>query len=570
MKPQRRLLRPRNILAILLLSTFIYGGAVWYSFKSDNFHDFFTEYIPGSTQCIHAIEDYQFKQRYPGATTIRKGDRISDLGRKGPHISAIDANRLEVAKEKRENEKREKEEAKKDVQKKPPVKGGSSGLATQVDRRAPSVPMGDLSSSAAAVDAKSISSTQELETSSSKPSVPKETSTSEGLTPKESTITQQPAKDGTTPAEAKPVRLTIELLDISPNDAALEKMANALNDLIKSFNSTSTYDSASAPLYEFLKSSVAELNTQLPEIISSTRSEAESQIQAQAKYFSQLHEDLKAAFLQERNLMANEWMAAFDRERDELQNRYNERLAEELQKQGEVHDQRLQNELLEQSIVLRRRMQREIQAQVETERASRLGKLASLEKALGELTGLHQDSYNIFSREEKAKKIAIAVQALKDVALVRGGEFTAELAALKSVSNNDELVKTVIASIDPEACSKGIMSQAELASRFQSLSNELRKVALLPPDAGVVGHAASWLLSKVMFRQRGYVRGGDVDSTLARVEMLLEGGQLEDATREVNSINGWGHELARDWLREARKRLELIQAIDVRRSLDPI
>ena len=138
-----------------------------------------------------------------------------------------------------------------------------------------------------------------------------------------------------------------------------------------------------------------------------------------------------------------------------------------------------------------------------------------------------------------------------------------ELAALKTLSNNDELVRAVIASIDPEAYSKGIVTQADLASRFQDLSTELRKISLLPPDAGVAGHASSWLFSKIMFRQRGYVKGDDMDSRLARVEALLEGGELEEATREVNSLTGWGRELSRDWLRDARKRLEVLQAIDV-------
>src|SRR6202035_143169 len=72
-KPKRRLLRPRNFFALLLLSTFAYGGAVWYSFQSDNFHDFFTEYVPGASQTINAIQDYEFNQKYPGAAQIRKG-----------------------------------------------------------------------------------------------------------------------------------------------------------------------------------------------------------------------------------------------------------------------------------------------------------------------------------------------------------------------------------------------------------------------------------------------------------------------------------------------------------------
>src|SRR5438105_12765442 len=207
--------------------------------------------------------------------------------------------------------------------------------------------------------------------------------------------------------------------------------------------------------------------------------------------------------IQERNLTANEWMAAFDRERDELQKRYNERLAEELKRQGEVNDTRLENELLEQAISLKRRWMREIQSQVEMERGGRLGKLAALEKALVELTGLHADSAAVFAKSEKTKKMAIAVQALRDAALNRGGGFTNELATLKSLSNGDDLVRAVIGSIDPEAYSKGIISPSELASRFQNLAVELRKISLLPEDAGVAGHAASWLLSQIMFRQRG-------------------------------------------------------------------
>ena len=272
--------------------------------------------------------------------------------------------------------------------------------------------------------------------------------------PKELTTSEQPTTES--PQTAAPVHLKIDLLDISPNDAGLEKVTIALNDLIKSFNSTPAYNGTSAPLYEFLKSSVAELNTRLPELISSIRTEADSQIQSQAQYFAKLHQDLKAAVLKERNAMANEWMTAFDGERDLLQERYNERLSEELKKQGEVNDQRLENELLEQAIALRRRWMRELQSQVETERGGRLGKLANLEKALGELTGLHQDSHNIFSKGEKAKKTAIAVQALKDAALNRGGGFIAELTALKSVSSNDELIRALISSMDPEAYSKGI------------------------------------------------------------------------------------------------------------------
>lgn len=569
------------------MSALGYGGAVWYSFESDNFHDFFTEYVPGSKICVHAVQDYQYSQRYPGYPVNRAG-RTSDLGRKGPHISALQANRPEVIERKKEDEESEKgkgkgkseeeqkgptinlvpktetppqtsEDAKHEVQKEPPAKRDPHGAAPQANTRA----------------AKAEKSESKDHKGESTPPSPPESEKAKPFPPKPKqgappASEQKPTPEApigepesTSSSSDLPAHLQITLLDISPNDPALEKVKAAFNDLISSINSQSTHDAAPGPLYEFLKSSIADLNARLPTLISQTRADAESQVKAQAEYFASLHEELKVALLQERNVIANEWMAAFDRERDLLQERYNERLSEELKKQGQVNDQRLENELLEQAIALRRRWMREIQSQVENERGGRLGKLAALEKSLGELTSLHNDAHTVYSKGERAKKTAVAVQALKDAALNRGGGFVTELSALKSISNNDELVRAVIASIDPEAYSKGIVSQADLASRFQSLSLELRKIALLPPDAGVAGHAASWVLSKLMFRQKGYVKGDDVDSRLARVEALLEGGLLEDATREINSFSGWGRELSRDWLRDARKRLEVVQAIDV-------
>jgi MICOS complex subunit MIC60 len=594
-KPKKSIFRARNIYVVLFLSALGYGGAIWYSFHSDNFHDFFTEYVPGSKLCVHAVQDYQYTQRYPGSP-VNKAGKTSDLARKGPHISALQANRPEVIEKKKEYEKKEKEEAKKkgeqskkgkgkgkseeeqkgptlnlvpktetppqtseaakkEVQKEPPAKRDPQGAAPQADTKL-------------ATDAKP--SPKDLE-GESKPPAPSEPKTTAPISaPVPSAAKQEPPtplleSDSESTASYLPglQHLQIALLDISPNDPVLEKVTTALNDLISTINSQPTYDATSGHLYEFLKSSIADLNAHLPTLLSQTRADAESQLKSQAEYFASLHQELKAAMLQELNVTVNEWMAAFDRERDLLQERYNERLTEELAKQGQVNDQRLENELLEQAIALRRRWLREIQSQVETERGGRLGKLAALEKSLGELTSLHSDSLTVYSKGERAKKTAVAVQALKDAALNRGGGFVTELSALKSISNGDELVRAIIASIDPEAYSKGIVSQADLASRFQSLSVELRKIALLPPDAGVAGHAASWMFSKLMFRQKGYVKGDDVDSRLARVEALLEGGQLEDATREVNSFAGWGRELSRDWLRDARRRLEVVQAIDV-------
>jgi hypothetical protein len=63
--------------------------------------------------------------------------------------------------------------------------------------------------------------------------------------------------------------------------------------------------------------------------------------------------------------------------------------------------------------------------------------------------------------------------------------------------------------------------------------------------------------------ERGLPSGDDVEATLARTEVLLEEGDLESATREMNGLKGWAGVLSRDWVAETRRVLEVRQAVDV-------
>lgn len=141
--------------------------------------------------------------------------------------------------------------------------------------------------------------------------------------------------------------------------------------------------------------------------------------------------------------------------------------------------------------------------------------------------------------------------------------FLRELAALKEVADGDELVRAAIASINPRAYQKGVSTPTQLIDRFRRVSDEVRKASLLPEDAGVAGHAASWILSKVLFRKKGLTLGDDVESILTRTETYLEEGNIDNAAREMNQLSGWARVLAKDWLREARLLLEVQQAVEV-------
>ena len=57
--------------------------------------------------------------------------------------------------------------------------------------------------------------------------------------------------------------------------------------------------------------------------------------------------------------------------------------------------------------------------------------------------------------------------------------------------------------------------------------------------------------------------GDDVGAVLARAEWCLGDIDLDGAAREVNGLKGWPGKLASDWLREARRKLEVQQALEV-------
>lgn len=117
------------------------------------------------------------------------------------------------------------------------------------------------------------------------------------------------------------------------------------------------------------------------------------------------------------------------------------------------------------------------------------------------------------------------------------------------------------------AATTGVKSFAALSSWFSNaVAPRVHSASLTPSpeDATVVSHLASIALSKIMFRPTaGAVEGSDVGAVLARAEWCLGEKDLDGAAREVNGLKGWPGKLAADWLREARRKLEVQQALEV-------
>jgi mitofilin len=142
-----------------------------------------------------------------------------------------------------------------------------------------------------------------------------------------------------------------------------------------------------------------------------------------------------------------------------------------------------------------------------------------------------------------------------------------------TAAREDPVVVVVLDSLEStDVPDVGVEPFADLATWFvNEIAPKVSQVSLVPDqNAGVLSYLASRALSSVRFKRQGLVPGDDVLSVLARAEYYLNEKNLDNATRELNQLNGPAKELLHDWLEAARRRLEVQQALEVRTHKNPI
>jgi mitofilin len=180
-----------------------------------------------------------------------------------------------------------------------------------------------------------------------------------------------------------------------------------------------------------------------------------------------------------------------------------------------------------------------------------------------------------------------AVKAIEHK-VATGASFDEELRALRrfvesASSDEASLITTALSTIPETVASSGIASFTALTTRFHaSVAPQLRRVAVYPEHGGVLAYLSSIVASTFLFQKEGWAEGDDVVSTIARANFWLEIKDLDQAVREVNSLKGslpvplirlvpiahrniagWPKALASDWLNQARRHLEVKQALEV-------
>lgn len=548
---------------------------MFFALRNDNFHDFFTEYVPLGENAVLYFEERAFHKRFPNAktnayrsqTAPKEADKKVTIPlRSGLSWKAVDATKDSGADVSQRGKHMSAVEPAKDANKGQPTGESPAEKTKQVDKA-----VNNATSTAPARKADSKADTKAPQKADPKPE------TKGGATPVVVKTTSPAPAAAAVAATSKDDRVPLiaPVSTISPvtvpngEEPVVQDLVKIINDLITVVNAddTATTNKYSAPMQK-AKDSLIAVAGKISSLRDAERAAAEERIKEAHKEFDEGAKKLLERIETAQREDDIKYREEFESERAKIAQQYEQRLKAEVERTQQVLEQRHKNELSEQGLKMKQGFIDDIQGLVEAERDGRLSKLTDLSSNVDNLTQLTSNWNGIIDANLATQKLQVAVDAVRSAlddsnTLHRPTPFVREMAALKLVADNDPLVDAAVAAINPAAYQKGIPSSAQLIDRFRRVAGEVRKASLLPENAGIASHAASFVLSKVMFKKQGVPEGNDVESILTRAETLLEEGDLDNAAREMNELQGWAGVLSRDWLNDVRKVLEVKQALDV-------
>ncbi|CCL99291.1 uncharacterized protein FIBRA_01307 [Fibroporia radiculosa] len=360
--------------------------------------------------------------------------------------------------------------------------------------------------------------------------------------------------------------------EFSVSEPVISQLASVIDNLASYLNANPTAAEKARDILDAAKVDLTALATRIEAVKEEERHKLEAKLDDQTREYTIKLLELEMEAQDKLDNQEQDFRKFFDEEKAKFVHAYREKLNRELQTQSEIINERLKEEVVAQGIELQRRWIREIKVRVEQERGGRLAKLDELATNLKRLERIALDNSVYLDENIRIHALWSALRALSSSidASVRK-PFREELRILRhvAVAREDPLVSSVLENLEAsDVPDVGVEPFADLATWFStSVAPAVSKVALVPDqDAGLLSHLASHLVSSFTFRRQGLVSGNDVLSVLARAEYYMNEKDLDGATRELNQLRGTAKLLMSDWLDAARRRLEVMQALEVVQS----
>ncbi|KAI0789895.1 mitochondrial inner membrane protein Mitofilin [Abortiporus biennis] len=373
-------------------------------------------------------------------------------------------------------------------------------------------------------------------------------------------------------AAAVPVPLPLVapvVAEFEASEPVLTQLASVIDNLASYVNSDPTAADKARDILENAKGDLTQLATRIDQVKQEERSKLEATLDEQTREYTLKLLELEMEAQDKLDNQEEGFKKFFEDEKARFIAAYREKLNRELETQSEIINERLKEEVVAQGIELQRRWIREIKVRVEQERGGRLAKLDELSTGLKRLERIALDNSAYLDENLRIHALWSALRALDHA--VDSSErtpFRDELRVLRHIAlaREDPVVTSVLDTLESSTIPDiGVEPFADLASWFStSVAPKVSTVALVPDqNAGLLSHLASHLFSSFRFKRHGLVEGDDVLSVLARAEYYMNEKDLDSAARELNQLKGTAKVMLSDWLEAARKRLEVLQALEV-------
>lgn len=381
-----------------------------------------------------------------------------------------------------------------------------------------------------------------------------------------------PAQQLQKPVEAiqKPIEhLPLISLNKEKVDDSVKQTIDSFNDLIKSIDVGSNTVGKEA-LIRNITENVGKLAQKLGSLTTNFKEELKSKVKDSQT-------DLLSSYTKKELELTESLLHQFNREKSQLESKFNERVTYEIEATKKTISQAAVNAVTMMRVEQTRQFEQLIQDKLNQEREGRLAGLEALNERVGELEKFSESLENQLVANHNKTLLLRSLANLKH-ALSSSDEEAIPKALkgyfeqIEKVSGdlNDELVNLVLKDLKPlitNESTHSILTNAQLLNKWDELTPELRSASLLPPNAGLLGHFASMVFSKLLLPVKGSrPNGKDIESVIGRIENSLAKGELDVAVEEAANLKGWPRKLADDWIKESRKRLEIQFLVSVLES----
>lgn len=255
-------------------------------------------------------------------------------------------------------------------------------------------------------------------------------------------------------------------------------------------------------------------------------------------------------------------MHLLDDQKRELGTNLKERelkFVEQVEHQQLEFTQTLAAKLTEQEKKLNSTWRATVKERVDQERAGRLAKLDMLAIKMQQIENASSQAGIYILRAHRIHSLMTNIAAFqRSLTVGAKTDYSHELQVVQKIAVDDAFVQFLLDTVSPV----GVVSKGALIGEFNGLEPEIRKVQLMPDQAGPISYFLSKWLSYLFIPKSGLVAGQDVESTISRAKYYLMNSDLDSAAREINQLDGWCGFIVREWLVKARKHLEVEQALD--------